>query len=57
MKGFIIGFITAVLIVLAIFMVADAASIDTAKEAIEESEVAEVFCEFTEAVYDGICED
>ena len=50
MKGFIIGFITAVLFVAFAALVANAATVTV--EVDEESEVVEYVSEFTEAAYD-----
>ena len=54
MKGFIIGFITCMMIVLAICFAAYLSKGNDAEEIIEGSEAQELFEEFTEDVYDYI---
>lgn len=54
MKGFIIGFITCMMIMLAILFAAYLSNGKSAEEVLEESEVQEMFEEFTEDVYDYI---
>lgn len=54
MKGFILGFVAAVIIILGAWFIGSVAHAATLNQVLEGNEAQEDFCEFVEIVYDEI---